>query len=439
MSEQPHSLDVERVVLGSMMTDPTVIDEVARTLDANAFYDRRHSVIFAAILAAYEAGDPVDPAAVNVRLTVSGDIGRIGGVGYLLETVQAVPVVRQTTWHVDKLRTFAVARGLEETGQRARHLSRGLALEDPAEALERVRADLDALEGGVRRDDGLAPWGEVAPRGLLGMEAAEKAEGDLAPVSTGLIDLDAELSGGTRAGQLVVVAGRTSMGKSVLARGLVRAAAFEQKLTTAIFSLEMSEQEIFNAIVAAELRIETNAMNTGNLTDAEWTRVARFVGESSDVPLWISDNESNSLAGIRLACRQLKRRHGLGLVVVDYMQLMEMPARESRQVAVGELARGLKKLAAELRCPVVALSQLNRGPENRADKRPTMADLRESGDIENSANIIILIHREDYYDKGSPRKGEADLIIAKNRAGKQTEVVVASQLHYGRFASMAMG
>jgi replicative DNA helicase len=423
-----------------MMTDPGTIDDVMRLVAPGAFYEARNRMIFSAIVGAHEAGDPVSPEAINVRLTASGDIVKAGGIGYLLEVVQQVPVAAQAVWHASKLRTFAVARGLQEAGSRAQTYAYSLALEDPAEAVERIRNDLDALDAGTHSDDELVPWSEVATHGLLGVEAAEKAEGELAPVSTGLLDLDLELSGGLRPGQLVVVAGRTSMGKSVLARNFARAAAFGQKLTTALFSLEMSEQEIFNAVVAAELGINITAMNEGKLSDEEWTRVARFIGNTADVPLYVSDNGSISLAGIRLACRQLKRRQGLGLVVVDYMQLVDLPSgRETRQVGVGELARGLKKLAAELRCPVVALSQLNRGPEHRVDKRPSMADLRESGDIENSANIIVLIHREDYYDKDSSRRGEADLIIAKNRGGRQVTVVAASQLHLGRFASMALG
>lgn len=438
-SAPPHDLAVERVVIGSMMLSPDVIDDVRRIVQAAAFYSNAHATLFQAICQAHEAGDPVDPAAITTRLTVSGDITRVGGVGYLLELVQSVPVAAQATWYAERVRTLAVARGIEAAAIKARELAHGLALEDPGGALERVRADLDQLDANTRTDDDMAHWSQVASDGLLGLEAAENAEGEMAPISTGLLDLDAELAGGFRPGQLIVVAGRTSMGKSVLGRNFVRAAAFDQKLPTALFSLEMTCQEIFNAIVAAELGINLTSLNEGSLTDNEWARLARWVGETETAQLWISDSGGTSLADIRAACRRLKRRHGLGLVVVDYLQLMSSQRQtENRQQEVANLSRGLKQLAKELMVPVVALSQLNRGPEHRVDKRPNMADLRESGAIENDANVIILIHREDYYDKESPRRGEADLIIAKNRAGEQTTVVTAAQLHLSRFTSMAV-
>jgi replicative DNA helicase len=195
---------------------------------------------------------------------------------------------------------------------------------------------------------------------------------------------------------------------------------------------------VFQATLSAELRIPLHTIHEGRMTDAEWTDAARFVADTVDVPLWVDDTPSIGLAEIRAKCRRLQKRHGLGLVVVDYLQLLDTGRSENRQLAVGALSRGLKVLAGQLGCPVIAVSQLNRGPEMRANKHPQLADLRESGSIENDANIVILIHREDFYDKESPRRGEADFIVAKNRGGPLDTVTVAAQLHFSRFIDMSI-
>jgi replicative DNA helicase len=226
---------------------------------------------------------------------------------------------------------------------------------------------------------------------------------------------------------------------STLALDLARASAVHAGLASVIFSLEMSRNEITMRLLSAEARVALQHMRTGQLSDDDWTRLARRMSEVADAPLFIDDSPNMSMVEIRAKCRRLKQRHDLKLVIVDYLQLMSSPKRvENRQQEVSELSRSLKLLAKELNVPVVALSQLNRGPEQRTDKRPMLSDLRESGSIEQDSDMVILLHREDAYERESPRAGEADFIVAKHRNGPTTTVTVAFQGHYSRFVDMAM-
>jgi replicative DNA helicase len=227
---------------------------------------------------------------------------------------------------------------------------------------------------------------------------------------------------------------------STLALDLARAAAIKHRLATVMFSLEMSRNEITMRLLSAEARVPLQAMRTGQLGEDDWTRLARRMSEVVDAPLFIDDSPNMSMMEIRAKCRRLKQRHDLRMVIVDYLQLMTSPRRvENRQQEVSEMSRSLKLLAKEVDVPVVAISQLNRGPEQRNDKRPLLSDLRESGSIEQDSDVVILLHREDAYERESPRAGEADMIIAKHRNGPTTTVTVAFQGHYSRFVDMAPG
>jgi replicative DNA helicase len=227
---------------------------------------------------------------------------------------------------------------------------------------------------------------------------------------------------------------------STLALDFARAAAIKTQLTTAFFSLEMGRNEITMRLLSAEARVGLHTMRTGQMSDDDWTRLARRMSEVADAPLFIDDSPNMSMMEIRAKCRRLKQRHDLRMVIIDYLQLMSSPKRvENRQQEVSEMSRSLKLLAKELEVPVIALSQLNRGPEQRTDKKPQLSDLRESGSIEQDADMVILLHREDVYERESPRAGEADLIVAKHRNGPTTTVTVAFQGHYSRFVDMAPG
>jgi replicative DNA helicase len=237
---------------------------------------------------------------------------------------------------------------------------------------------------------------------------------------------------------MIVVAARPAVGKSTWGLDIARSAAIKHKMATVLFSLEMSRTEITMRLLSAEASIQLQNMRKGTMRDEDWTRLARTMGEVSDAPLFIDDSPNMSLMEIRAKCRRLKQRHNLRLVIIDYLQLMSSGKRvESRQQEVSEFSRALKLLAKELEVPVIAISQLNRGSEQRTDKRPQMSDLRESGSIEQDADMVILLHRESMYERESPREGEADLIVAKHRNGPTDTITVAFQGHYSRFTNMA--
>jgi replicative DNA helicase len=237
---------------------------------------------------------------------------------------------------------------------------------------------------------------------------------------------------------MVVLAARPAIGKSTLGLDLARNASIKHGLTSVIFSLEMGRNEITMRMLSAEARVSLQNMRSGTMSDDEWDRLARRMGEISSAPLFIDDSPNLNIMEIRAKARRLKQRHNLKLVIIDYLQLMSSGKRvENRQQEVSEFSRQLKLLAKELECPVVAISQLNRSPEQRSDKRPMLSDLRESGSIEQDADMVILLHREDVYERDSPRQGEADLIVAKHRNGPTKTVTVAFQGHFSRFVDMA--
>ena len=253
---------------------------------------------------------------------------------------------------------------------------------------------------------------------------------------TGFAELD-ELTNGLHAGQMIIIAARPAMGKSTLALDIARSAAIKNKLTTAFFSLEMSQMEIVMRLLSAEASVQLKRIRNGGMTNEDWDRLQRKLGAIEDAPLFIDDSPNLTMMEIRAKARRLKQRHDLKLVIIDYMQLMSSGRRvESRQLEVSEFSRQIKLLAKELEIPVIALSQLNRGPEMRQDRKPMLSDLRESGSLEQDADIVLLLHREDAYDRDSPRVGEADMIVAKNRNGPTSTIVTSFQGHLSRFVDM---
>ncbi|MED5346124.1 MAG: replicative DNA helicase, partial [Actinomycetota bacterium] len=281
------------------------------------------------------------------------------------------------------------------------------------------------------------PLSEIMGEALTEIEAISNRDGEMVGVPTGFTDLDS-LTNGLHPGQLVMIAARPSLGKSTVALDLCRTASIKHGLTSVIFSLEMSRNEIVMRLLSAEAQVPLQHMRSGTMSESDWSKLAGKMGSVSDAPLFIDDSPNMNLMEIRAKCRRLKQRHDLRLVVVDYLQLMSSGKRvESRQQEVSEFSRSLKLLAKELDVPVIAISQLNRGPEQRQDKRPMLADLRESGSLEQDADMVLLLHREDFYERESPRAGEADFIVAKHRNGPTATVTVAFQGHYSRFVDMA--
>jgi replicative DNA helicase len=436
----PQDVAAEQCVLGGMMLSKDAIADVVEILKPGDFYKPAHATIFDKILDLYGRGEPADMITVAAALADSGDIGRVGGAPYLHTLISSVPTAANAAYYARIVGERAVLRRLIEAGTRIVQLGYGSAAGGGRDVDDIVdlaqQAVYDVTERRVSED--FAILSDLLQPTLDEIEAVGSQGGVMTGVPTGFTDLD-RLLNGLHAGQLIIVAGRPGLGKSTAAMDFARATSVRSNFASAIFSLEMSKVEIVMRLLSAEARVPLHVLRSGQLSDDDWTKLARRMGEISEAPLFVDDTPNMTLMEIRAKARRLKQRHDLKLIIVDYLQLMTSPKRvESRQQEVAELSRGLKLLAKEVECPVVAVSQLNRGPEQRTDKRPQLSDLRESGSIEQDADVVILLHRDDYYDKESPRAGEADFIVAKHRNGPTDTVTVAAQLHLSRFVDMAV-
>ncbi|RIV36443.1 replicative DNA helicase [Micromonospora radicis] len=437
----PQDVAAEQCVLGGMLLSKDAIADVVEILKTNDFYRPVHATIFDIVLEIYGRGEPADAITVAAALADSGDLARIGGAPYLHTLIASVPTAANAAYYARIVSERAVLRRLVEAGTRIVQLGYGTAGGGGSRDVDDIvdlaqQAVYDVTERRVSED--FAVLADMLQPTLDEIEAVGAQGGVMTGVPTGFTDLD-RLLNGLHAGQLIIVAGRPGLGKSTASMDFARNAAIRANQASAIFSLEMSKVEIVMRLLSAEARVPLHVLRSGQLSDDDWTKLARCMGEISEAPLFVDDTPSMNLMEIRAKARRLKQRHDLKLIVVDYLQLMTSPKRtESRQQEVADLSRGLKLLAKEVECPVIAVSQLNRGPEQRTDKRPQLSDLRESGSIEQDADVVILLHRDDYYDKESPRAGEADFIVAKHRNGPTDTVTVAAQLHLSRFVDMAI-
>ncbi|MBE4789954.1 replicative DNA helicase [Streptomyces sp. NE06-02D] len=419
------------------MLSKDAIDEVAGMLKGSDFYDPHHETIYAAILDLYGRGEPADPLTVGAELTKRGDLSRVGGGPYLFRLTQSAVTTAHAEQHAEIVRDLKVLRQVVAVSENITAM--GYAGEGgTAEIVDRAQAAILGLTA-QQADDTLRAVGDLSEEWLDELEQIGQRKGEITGVPTGFIDLD-QLTNGLQPGQLIVIAGRPAMGKSTLALDVARSAAIRHHLPTAFFSLEMSRKELMSRMFSAEARVALHHMRSGTMTDDDWTRLARRMPDVSAAPLYIDDGGELTLMNVCIKARRLKQRNDLRLIVVDYLQLMQSGSGrrgENRQQEVADMSRRLKLLAKELDVPIIALSQLNRGSEQRSDKKPVLSDLRESGAIEQDADMVILVHREDAYEKESPRSGEADLIVAKHRNGPTATVTVAFQGHYSRFVDMA--
>jgi replicative DNA helicase len=433
----PHDIDAERCVLGGMLLSKDAISDVLEVIRPHDHYRPAHQIVHEVILDLYGRGEPADAVTVAAELTRRGEVGRVGGADYLHTLIASVPTAANAGYYARIVRERAILRRLVEVGTRIVQL--GYSGDGEADDLvDQAQAEVYAVTDRRVSEDYL-PLSEIMPGALDEIEAIGSHGGRMTGVPTGFADLDA-LTNGLHPGQMIVIAARPALGKSTLALDLARAASVQNGLAAVIFSLEMSRNEITMRLLSAEARVPLHTMRTGQLSDDDWTRLARRMSEVVDAPLFIDDSPNLTLMEIRAKCRRLKQRNDLRMVIIDYLQLMSSPRRvENRQQEVSEMSRSLKLLAKELDVPVVAVSQLNRGPEQRTDKRPMLSDLRESGSIEQDSDMVILLHREDAYERESPRAGEADLVVAKHRNGPTATVTVAFQGHYSRFVDMAPG
>ncbi len=431
----PYDELAEQSTLGGMLLSKDAVADVVEVVRGRDFYLPKHEVVFEAVLRLYAHGEPTDVVAVTDELVKTGELQRAGGVEYLHTLTSIVPTAANAGFYAEIVAEKAVLRGLVTAGERIAHL--GYAAEgEVTDLVNRAQAEVYDLTNTNEGED-YVPLNIAIDAASDEIDAASHKDGTMTGVPTGFADLD-ELTNGLHPGQMIVVAARPAMGKSTLALDFARSAAVKNDMPTIFFSLEMGRAEIAMRLLSAEGSLPLHVLRKGRLEQTDWTKLASTRGRINDAPLYIDDSPNMTLVEIRAKCRRLKQRVGLKMIVIDYLQLMTSGKRvESRQQEVSEFSRALKLLAKELQVPVIALSQLNCGPEQRTDKRPALSDLRESGSIEQDADMVILLHREDVYDRDSPRAGEADLIVAKHRNGPTRDIAVAFQGAYSRFADMA--
>ncbi|RNL73937.1 replicative DNA helicase [Streptomyces sp. I6] len=435
----PHDRAAEQSALGAAILSKDAIGEIAEALEplgAAAFYAPAHETIWTMIVAMYASGTDVTSISLAHELTKRGDLERVGGATYLSQLIEACPSTALSVQDAAIVLDRAKLRRLQQTGHEIA-LMAGAGEGDADDILDAASVNLaQVTQATARASQGYSGMDEVFAAAVDEAETIESRKGKALGLPTGFIDLDS-LTGGLHPGQMIVLAARPAMGKSTLAMDFVRAASVQHRRRSAFFSLEMSKTELGMRMISAEARVGLHHLRSGTMTPDDWNRVARVSDRIRTAPLVISDETVNTLTQIKALCRRLQQNGGLDLVVIDYLQLLQSHGRiESRQQEVSDISRNIKLMAKELNVPVIALSQLNRGPEQRQDKRPMVSDLRESGSIEQDADLVILLHREDAYDKESPRAGEADLIVAKHRNGPTATITVAFQGHYSRFVDM---
>jgi replicative DNA helicase len=435
--QPPQDLAAEQSVLGGMLLSKDAIADVLERLRPGDFYRPAHQNVYDAILDLYGRGEPADAVTVAAELDRRGLLRRVGGAPYLHTLISTVPTAANAGYYAGIVAEKALLRRLVEAGTRVvQYGYAGAEGADVNEIVDRAQAEIyDVTERRTAED--FVPLEALLQPTMDEIDAIASQGGIARGVPTGFTELD-DVTNGLHPGQMIVVAARPGMGKSTLGLDFLRSCSIKNRLSSVVFSLEMSKSEIVMRLLSAEAKIKLSDMRSGRMSDDDWTRLARRMSEISEAPLYIDDSPNLTMMEIRAKARRLKQKSDLRLVVIDYLQLMTSGKKvESRQQEVSEFSRQLKLLAKELEVPVVAMSQLNRGPEQRTDKKPMLADLRESGAIEQDADMVILLHRPDAFERDDPRGGEADLILAKHRNGPTKTVTVAHQLHLSRFTNMA--
>ncbi len=414
----PNSIEAEQSLIGGLMLDHVAWEKVADVISADDFYRKDHRLIFSAIANLVETSNPCDVVTVSEYLENRGELDHAGGLEYIATLANETPGAANARAYAKILRERAVLRALINAGN---EISGNAFATDGRMASELVdeaeRLVFKIADKGARGRTGFKPLKKILPEAVDRIDVLHQSEGDITGIPTGFTELD-KMTAGLQPGELVVIAGRPSMGKTTLAINIAENAAIGSKVPTAIFSMEMPSQQLAFRMISSLGRVDQTHLRTGRFPDEDWSRINTAVQLMSEAPIFIDDSAALSPTEIRARSRRLQREHGLGLIVVDYLQLMEVPGNtENRATEISEISRSLKALSKELELPIIALSQLNRSVEQRTDKRPVMSDLRESGAIEQDADLILFIYREEVYNQDTPRKGIADISIAKQRNG----------------------
>ncbi len=433
----PHSLEAEVSVLGAALQSANAASEALEALVPEDFYRAAHRTLFEGIADLNARGEPIDEVTLLEWLKRHQRLDEIGGPTALLDLTAAVPTAANAAYYAAIVRDKSLLRRLIDAGTDVVRMAYE-STDEPKVTVDLAESLIYGVaEVGTRRD--VEPLRELLGSTFEQIEKLSERSSEVTGLATGFDDLD-RLTAGLQDQNLIIIAARPAMGKSSLTLNMAHYVTSKLREPAVIFNLEMSKYEIVQRLLSAEAGIPSNKLRTGQLDDHDWRRLSDALGALAEAPLFIDDTPNTTVMEIRAKCRRLKQRHGLRLVIVDYLQLMSSHKKtDSRQQEVSEISRGLKMLAKELDVPVIALSQLSRQPESRTDKRPMLADLRESGSIEQDADIVGFIYRDDVYNDESEDQGIAELIISKHRNGATGVVRLAFLNHLTKFANLARG
>lgn len=435
----PHNLEAEQSILGGLMVDSYAWDQVSSVLTEEDFYKIAHRKIFAVIAELQAKSQPIDIITVSNLLTEKRELEAIGGPSYLAEVMNSTP----TAAHIE---TYAKIVQEKSLLRRLILMSGEIIEKAYVESYETVETFLDEVEGKIfsitekKKTQGLVGAAELIKESVNRLTELFEHKTDFTGVPSGFVSLD-KMTSGFNPGELTIIAARPSMGKTAFSLNIVQNVVLREKKSLAYFSVEMGKEQLMMRMLASEARINLSDLRVGNINDNAWPRLIDKASRMAEARLFIDDTSGISPFEIRSKCRRLKAQHGLDMIVIDYLQLMDLKQKvESRERAVSEISKTLKAIAKELQVPVIALAQLNRGVEGRSDRRPMLSDLRESGSIEQDADVIMMLFREDYYDRENPDvKGLSEVIIGKQRNGPTGTVKLKWEGHIGRFSNLEDG
>ena len=413
----PHDIDAEQAVLGSMLTDKDAVNAAIETLKEDAFYREDNRAIYQAIINLYSKSEPIDIITLKDELESMDKFEQVGGYEYLASLPDKVPTTANVQKYIKIVEEKAILRKLIKTANEIIELGY-----DPAEDVEDIMDNaekkiFDIMQS--KNQKGYTPIKDVLVESFTKLEELYNRKQHITGVPTGFVELDYKTAG-LHGSELILVAARPAMGKTAFALNIATNAALRGNAPVAIFSLEMSKDQLVNRILCSEAMVDSNKVRTGKLEEDDWVKLAGAIGPLSESEIYIDDTPGISVMEIRTKCRKLKMEKNIGLVVIDYLQLVQGSNKRqaSREQEISEISRSLKILAKEINVPVIALSQLSRAVEQRPDHRPMLSDLRESGAIEQDADIVMFLYRDDYYNKESEKKDIAEVIIAKQRGGQ---------------------
>lgn len=432
----PNDVEAEQAVIGSMLTDRDAVISAIEVLKEEDFYREDNKTIYEAILNLYNRSEPIDIITLKAELTSMGLFDKIGGLEYIVGLPEKVPTTANVEKYISIVKEKSELRRLIKAANEI--IEQGY---DPTENIDDIMNSAEKKIFNIMQDKdqkSYSPIKDVLIDAFTELEQLYNQKQHITGVPTGFIDLDYKTAG-LHNSDLILIAARPAMGKSAFALNIATNAALKAKVPAVLFSLEMSKEQMVNRILCSEAMVDSNKVRTGKIDDDDWIKLADTMGDLSEAPIYIDDTPGISINEIRAKCRKLKLEKNIGLVVIDYLQLVQgssKRAQGSREQEISEISRSLKILAKEINVPVIALSQLSRAPEQRPDHRPMLSDLRESGAIEQDADIVMFLYRDDYYNEDSEDKGLAEVIVAKHRAGSTGTVKLVWLGNYTKFANM---